>query len=125
MVTSAFDLLCLGKAYASRRPLTCPLTVTPHPFARSDILTNRRRKGEFMISHATAPEWRHNTFVATSVSEHRLRQSLRLNQVIWQAIDKDRKQRPGNVSRNTWITEAILDKLAKPLPEQKVRSRVA
>jgi hypothetical protein len=47
------------------------------------------------------------------------------DQLIWQAIDKDRQQRPGDVSRNTWITGTILDELPKPLQQEKVKSRVA
>lgn len=45
--------------------------------------------------------------------EDRPRQSLRLEQPIWTAIDKARLRRPGNISRNTWITEAIEEKLAR------------
>jgi hypothetical protein len=44
--------------------------------------------------------------------EDRTRQSLRLDSGVWTAIDAARLRRPGNVSRNTWITEAIIEKLA-------------
>jgi hypothetical protein len=47
------------------------------------------------------------------VSDRRLRQSLRLEQGIWDAIDSARSKRAGSISRNTWITEAILDRLAR------------
>jgi hypothetical protein len=63
------------------------------------------------------PKWRHNTFVAVSVSGERGRQSLRLDSTFWRAIDKVRSDSPGNISRNAWITEAILDKLAQRCPE--------
>ena len=43
----------------------------------------------------------------------RLRQSLRLSQEVCNAIDEARKNRAGNVSRNTWISEAILEKLQR------------
>ena len=47
------------------------------------------------------------------VSDKRLRQSLRLEQELWDAIDSARARRAGTISRNTWITEAILDRLAR------------
>lgn len=45
--------------------------------------------------------------MVVSVSEKPARQSLRLDQEVWQKIDRER-----SVSRNTWITEAILEKLS-------------
>jgi hypothetical protein len=73
-----------------------------------------------------APIWRHNTFVSNFVSEEKVRQNLRLDPDVWSAIDSDRSKRPGSISRNTWITEAILDKLARqPSTDQKPRTRNA
>lgn len=46
-------------------------------------------------------------------SGDRARQSLRLAAEIAQAVDVVRLRRAGNVSRNTWIIEAILEKLAR------------
>ena len=43
--------------------------------------------------------------------DDRGRQSLRLETAIWAAIDQARGRRPGNISRTTWITEAIMEKL--------------
>jgi predicted HicB family RNase H-like nuclease len=51
--------------------------------------------------------------MAVSVSEMRLRQNLRLDPEMWERIDLQRTQRAGNISRNTWITEAILEKLLR------------
>lgn len=68
---------------------------------------------------ATAPRWRHSTFMANSVLEKRSRQSLRLEPEVWALIDRDRSRRPGLISRNTWITEAILEKLARKQDHQK------
>jgi hypothetical protein len=46
--------------------------------------------------------------------EHRRqRQSLRLEPKLWAGIDASRGRRGGLVSRNTWITEAILEKLER------------
>jgi hypothetical protein len=42
----------------------------------------------------------------------RARQSLRLDPDIWGAIDAMREQRPGS-PRNTWIAEAVLEKLLR------------
>ena len=39
--------------------------------------------------------------------------NLRLPGEIFEAIDAARGSRPGNVSRNTWISEAIEEKLAR------------
>jgi hypothetical protein len=36
-------------------------------------------------------------------------------------IDRERARRPGSVSRNTWITEAILEKLSKDQDDKKPR----
>lgn len=41
------------------------------------------------------------------------RQSLRLDAEILEAVDALRARRTGFVSRNTWITEAIREKLAR------------
>jgi metal-responsive CopG/Arc/MetJ family transcriptional regulator len=46
------------------------------------------------------------------------RQSLRLEQYLWKAIDEMCKQRPGKISRNTWITEAITEKLEREQKQQ-------
>ena len=43
----------------------------------------------------------------------RQRTNLRLSMNLWTAIDSDRERRAGNVSRNTWINEAILEKLER------------
>jgi hypothetical protein len=47
----------------------------------------------------------------TKKIDDRGRQSLRLEAAIWAAIDQARRRRPGNISRTTWITEAIMEKL--------------
>jgi hypothetical protein len=39
--------------------------------------------------------------------------NLRLSAEAFEAIDALRSARPGNISRNTWITEAIEEKLAR------------
>lgn len=39
--------------------------------------------------------------------------NLRLSGETFQAIDAARSSRPGRVSRNTWIAEAIEEKLAR------------
>jgi len=41
--------------------------------------------------------------------------NLRLSAVAFAAIDAARAGRLGNVSRNTWITEAIAEKLAREI----------
>jgi len=42
-----------------------------------------------------------------------VRQSIRLSKPIWDAVDEVRGRRAGNVSRNTWVAEAILEKLGR------------
>lgn len=39
--------------------------------------------------------------------------SIRLESEIMNAIDRARSKRPGNVSTNQWIVEAIMEKLAR------------
>ena len=41
------------------------------------------------------------------------RLNLRLSGETFEAIDAERQARPGNISRNTWITEAVAEKLAR------------
>lgn len=50
--------------------------------------------------------------------DDRARQSLRLATDVWVAIDVARALRAGNVSRNTWITEAILEKITREQTER-------
>lgn len=44
--------------------------------------------------------------------------NLRLPPETFRAIDDRREQRAGRVSRNTWIAEAITEKLAKEASER-------
>lgn len=64
-----------------------------------------------------APMWRHlGAMLADSktASVRTLdRINLRLPCETFEAIDASRQERPGNISRNTWITEAIEEKLAR------------
>ena len=46
-------------------------------------------------------------------SDDRGRQSLRLDPEVWTAIDRARLRRAGSISRNTWINEAVAEKLAR------------
>jgi hypothetical protein len=50
---------------------------------------------------------------ASTRLDDRGRQSLRLDPEVWTAIDAARLRRVGSISRNTWITEAIAEKLAR------------
>lgn len=45
--------------------------------------------------------------------DDRARQNLRLSPELWAAIDAARERRAGNISRNTWITEALEEKLGR------------
>ena len=40
------------------------------------------------------------------------RQSLRLDSELWDLLDAFQSGRPGNVSLNTWIAEAVTEQLA-------------
>jgi hypothetical protein len=40
---------------------------------------------------------------------------------VWEKIDRERGKRAGSGSRNTWITEAILEKLSREGNNQKLR----
>lgn len=53
--------------------------------------------------------------------------NLRLSADAFAAIDTARADRAGNVSRNTWITEAIAEKLAREASanDRREESRVA
>jgi hypothetical protein len=47
--------------------------------------------------------------------------SLRVEDTIMASVDASRAERPGAVSRNTWITEAIVERLQREgrLPKEK------
>jgi predicted HicB family RNase H-like nuclease len=47
--------------------------------------------------------------------------NLRLPGETFEAIDAARSARPGNISRNTWITEAVEEKLARERAEASAR----
>ena len=55
--------------------------------------------------------------------DDRGRQSLRLDPEVWMAIDAARLRRAGSISRNTWITEAIAEKLAGEQNNDALRTR--
>ena len=60
----------------------------------------------------------------TTIRHHpdeRKRTNLRLPQDMQDHIDDARRLRPGKVSRNTWIVEAIQEKLAREGTEKKRR----
>ncbi len=65
-----------------------------------------------------APKRRQNRIMRQTAPLHgdRTRQNLRLDPALGAAIDRARLKRAGNVSRNTWITEAILEKLSREEP---------
>lgn len=60
----------------------------------------------------------------SSKIDPRPRSNLRLEPELWDAIDAARKARPGNVSRNTWIAEAVLEKVARDvaIDQKEVRN---
>ena len=66
-----------------------------------------------------APPWRHSDSMTqpARTSSDRSCATLRLDQGIGARIDRARMRRPGNISRNTWITEAILEKLERDEPK--------
>lgn len=49
----------------------------------------------------------------TKAADKRKRSNLRLPPEIEDEVDRARRRRPGKVSRNTWILEAIQEKLAR------------
>jgi metal-responsive CopG/Arc/MetJ family transcriptional regulator len=51
----------------------------------------------------------------------RSHQSLRLDYEMLEAIDRLRARRPGNISRNTWIVEAVQEKIERELQGQNRR----
>jgi len=61
--------------------------------------------------------WRHNGAMSTPLKPATVRDldriNLRLSAETFAQIDAARADRLGNVSRNTWITEAIAEKLAR------------
>ena len=51
-------------------------------------------------------------------NDNRSRQNLRIDPDVLIALDSERSKRGGFVSRNTWITEAIIEKLAREQGER-------
>ena len=63
--------------------------------------------------------------MSSLVSADRSRQNLRLEPAVWERIDASRSKRPGSISRNTWITEAILEKLTKEEKKREIEHEAA
>jgi hypothetical protein len=57
----------------------------------------------------------------------RKRSNLRLPPEVEDQVDRVRRKRPGKVSRNTWILEAIQEKLAREnaANDKKINERAA
>ena len=74
-----------------------------------------------------APKRRQRFVMKTAVSKM-IRQTdrinLRLPPETFATIDAARRTRPGNVSRNTWITEAIEEKLERMKREQALKELI-
>jgi hypothetical protein len=49
--------------------------------------------------------------------------NLRLSPETFAAIDRARTARPGHVSRNTWLTEAVQEKLARETSQPELMER--
>lgn len=62
-----------------------------------------------------APQGRQRGAMSDSPSAPTMidRINLRLPAETFAAIDQSRSTRPGHVSRNTWLTEAVAEKLAR------------
>ena len=70
-----------------------------------------------------APPWRHAIRPQRIGTGPLDRINLRLDPETFEATDAVRAKRPGNISRNTWITEAIQEKLARELGYDQGRPR--
>jgi hypothetical protein len=68
-----------------------------------------------------APSQVDMTRFAEKKADDRGRQSLRLEAAIWAAIDQARSRRPGRITRTTWITEAIMEKLTRDSEQELAR----
>jgi hypothetical protein len=64
-----------------------------------------------------APEWRQPEGMSSPAKASAIREldriNLRLSSETFEAIDHSRNARPGRLSRNTWIAEAIEEKLLR------------
>lgn len=82
-----------------------------HP---TTIVGQRSKRAVARQDVQAAPYWRHMGGTAKrQVSELRDRINLRLSRELLVAIDAARAKRAGQVSRNTWIAEAIAEKLRR------------
>lgn len=79
-----------------------------------------------------APKWRQLRSMNSAAKSNAIREldriNLRLSPETFEAIDTSRNARPGRLSRNTWIAEAIEEKLlrdASPTGAQNDRQRHA
>ena len=64
-----------------------------------------------------APKWRQRRSMNNPAKPNAIREldriNLRLSPETFEAIDNSRSARPGRLSRNTWIAEAIEEKLSR------------
>jgi hypothetical protein len=80
-------------------------------------LTLARNENKRETTLDWAPLWRHAGAMLADSKTASVRTldriNLRLPAETFEAIDASREARPGNISRNTWITEAIQEKLTR------------
>jgi metal-responsive CopG/Arc/MetJ family transcriptional regulator len=74
-----------------------------------------------------APQWRHDNYSEQTIVTTLDRINLRLSAEMLDMIDAARSKRAGKVSRNTWIAEAIEEKLARDArqPESQSNERAS
>jgi len=53
--------------------------------------------------------------MAPPESEDRQRRNVRLENELWEGIEESIARRPGKTSRNTWIAEAVREKLEREI----------
>jgi len=74
-----------------------------------------------------APEWRQLHSMNNPIKPDAIREldriNLRLSPETFEAIDASRNSRPGRLSRNTWIAEAIEEKLLRDAAAPKRNDR--
>ena len=58
---------------------------------------------------------------AIAKPEMKTRVNIRFDEQVWARIDHARAKRAGFVSRNSWILEAVMEKLAKEQDDNRIR----
>ncbi len=101
-----------------------PIDVERGRFGRSSTYLAKQQKTGFwfVLDFGAKVAPNHMMANVTQFQNPKIRANVRFDKHTWMLIDESRTMRMGYVSRNSWILEAIQEKLTKELNEKLSKS---